>query len=184
MARTHSSIALDSAEALRNVVGPDATAGFESDPNFAGTDPASTASSENVAVQRDSDDTADSDEEEAEAEDLDEEDEDDELVDDEDEDEDDEDEDDEDEDDEDEDEDAEAEPLQAKTSDEGEEDDDAGDVESGLDEDALDNDELDTDRVTDAALGLEAVPHLDPVLRMAAAIRMAPSTSARSATRR
>jgi hypothetical protein len=176
MARTHSSIALDSAEALRNVVGPDATAGFESDPNFVGTDPASTASSENVAVQRDSDDTADSDEEEAEAEDLDEEDEDDELVDDEDEDDEDEDED--------EDEDAEAEPLQAKTSDEGEEDDDAGDVESGLDEDALDDDELDTDRVTDAALGLEAVPHLDPVLRMAAAIRMAPSTSARSAPRR
>jgi len=151
MARTHSSIAVDSEEALRNVVGPDATAGFESDPNFADTDPASTASSDNVAVQRDTDDTADSDEEETEAEDLDEEDEDDELEDEED-----------DEDDEEED-------------DEEDEDDDAGDVDSGVDEDDLADDDLDTDQITDAALSL------DPIVRMAAAIRMAPATSARAA---
>jgi ribonuclease E len=160
MARTHSSIATDSEEALRDIVGPDATAGFEDDPKFIDADPTSTASSDNVAVQRDTDDLEDSEEEELESEededDVDDEDEEDEEVDDE----------------------AEA-ALQTKTFDDlGEEDDDAGDVEAGLDEDTLDEDDLDTDRVTDAALSL------DPVLRMAAAMRMAPSTSARSASHR
>jgi hypothetical protein len=169
MARTHSSIATDSEEALRDIVGPDATAGFEDDPKFIDADPTSTASSDNVAVQRDTDDLEDSEEEELESE----EDEDDvDDVDDEDEDV------DEDEEDEEVDDEAEA-ALQTKTFDDlGEEDDDAGDVEAGLDEDTLDEDDLDTDRVTDAALSL------DPVLRMAAAMRMAPSTSARSASHR
>ena len=161
MAPTHSSIATDSEKDLRDVVGPDATADFEDDPKFIDSDPTSTASSENVAVQRDTDDLEDSEEEDAEAgaedgeeDDLDDEDEDEE-------------EDDVDEEDEGEEVDDEAEAtLQTKTFDDlGEEDDDDGDVEAGLDEDALDEDDLDTDRVTDAALSL------DPILRVAAAMR-------------
>jgi uncharacterized protein YhaN len=169
MARTHSSIATDSEEALRSVVGPDATATVEVDPNFADANPTSTASSENIAVQRDTDDLEDSDEEITEADDEDAEDE-------EDEDEEDEEEDDEDEaEGEDEEEEEAVAAYQTKTFDDlGEEDDDAGDVEPGLDdEDGSEDDELDTDQVTDAALGLA------PILRMAAAIRMAPSTSVR-----
>lgn len=168
MARTHSSIATDSEEALRSVVGHDATATVEVDPNFVDAAPTSTASSDNLAVQRDTDDLEDSDEEITESNDA--EDEDDELEDE------DEDEDEEDEDEEEAEEEEEAvAAYQTKTFDDlGEEDDDAGDVDRGLDdEDGAEDDELDTDQVTDAALGLA------PILRMAAAIRMAPSTSAR-----
>jgi len=93
MARTHSSIALDSEQALRKAVGPDATAAFESDPNFIPSDPTATASSENIALQPDTE------EEDTDAEDLDEQDEDDELEDEDDDDEDEEDEEDDDEDD-------------------------------------------------------------------------------------
>jgi hypothetical protein len=180
MARTHSSIATDSEEALRSVVGPDATADFEADPKFDDTDPAATASSSNVAVQRDTDDVEDSEEEEIEA---DEDDEDDELEDNDDEDEE-EDEEDNEEDEDDDDEDASVEEeseavLQAKTFDDaGEEDDDAGDVEPGLDDEDEDED-LDTDQVTDAALGLHS--DLEPLVRLAATIRMAPATSVRAA---
>ncbi len=172
MARTHSSIATDSEEALRSVLGPDVTAAFEDDPNLIDVN----ASSNNVAVQRDTDDLEDSEEEITEA--GDEDDEDDELDDEEDED-DDEDED-EDEDEEEDEEEAEEEDeavatYQTKTFDDlGEEDDDAGDVDPGLDDEEPEDDDLDTDRVTDAALSL------DPILRMAAAIRMAPSTSVRA----
>ncbi len=56
-------IATDSAEELKKLVGDDATATFENDPKFVGSDPASTASSENVEVQRDTDDVEDSEEE-------------------------------------------------------------------------------------------------------------------------
>ncbi|HEY5382172.1 MAG TPA: hypothetical protein VIJ65_07945 [Acidobacteriaceae bacterium] len=68
--------ATDSSTDLRNLVGDDATAEFEDDPKFAGNNPAASASSENLAVQRDIDDTEESDEEiEDEEEDEDEEDE-------------------------------------------------------------------------------------------------------------
>jgi hypothetical protein len=87
MARTHSSIAIDSAAELEELVGNDATATIESDPKFMDTVGTETASSENVEVQRDTDDTEDSEEEEVDDEDDDEIDEDeiDEDVDDEDE---------------------------------------------------------------------------------------------------
>jgi hypothetical protein len=78
--------ATDSATELHDLIGDDATATFESDPKFIGANPTSTASSENVEEQRDTDDVEDEDD------DL--EDDDDELEDDEDEDEEDEDEDD------------------------------------------------------------------------------------------
>jgi ribonuclease E len=72
MARTHSSIAIDSAAELEELVGNDATATIENDPKFVDTVGTETASSDNVEVQRDTDDTEDSEEE------LDDEDEDDE----------------------------------------------------------------------------------------------------------
>jgi hypothetical protein len=64
-------VATDSAAELKDLVGDDATATFESDPKFIDSDPTDNASSENVEVQRDTDDTEDSYEEEDEAEDED-----------------------------------------------------------------------------------------------------------------
>lgn len=82
--------ATDSARDLHDLVGDDATAEFENDPKFEDSDPTSSASSENLAVMRDTDDEEESDEEledEDDEEDDDEEDEEDEeLEDDEDED--------------------------------------------------------------------------------------------------
>ena len=63
MVHLKSTPATDSARDFRNVIGDDATAEFESDPTFVNSNPASSASSENLAVQRDTDDTEDSDEE-------------------------------------------------------------------------------------------------------------------------
>jgi len=63
MAKTHSSIATDSAEELRALIGDDSTATFESDPKFIESNPTANASTESVIVQRDTDDVADSDEE-------------------------------------------------------------------------------------------------------------------------
>lgn len=81
--------ATDSARELRTTVGDDATAEFENDPKFVDSNPTAFGSSENLAVQRDTDDTEDSDEEvEDDDEDLEDEDEDEEDEDDEDEDED------------------------------------------------------------------------------------------------
>lgn len=80
--------ATDSARELRTTVGDDATAEFENDPKFVDSNPTAFGSSENLAVQRDTDDTEDSDEEvEDDDEDLEDEDEDDEDEDEEDEDE-------------------------------------------------------------------------------------------------
>ena len=77
--------ATDSARDLRNLVHDDATADFESDPKFVDSDPAATASSENLAVLRDTDDEEDSDDEledeEEDEDDLDDEDDDEEDVD-------------------------------------------------------------------------------------------------------
>jgi hypothetical protein len=94
MAANKISIATDNAEELRGLIGDDASATFESDPNFVKSNPTESASSEKIAL-RDTDDTEDSEEEDDET-DEDELDEDDEDVD---EDEDDEEEGDEDEDD-------------------------------------------------------------------------------------
>jgi hypothetical protein len=79
--------ATDSARDLRNLVGDDATADFETDPKFTDSDPTSSASSENLAVLRDTDDEEESDdeledEEDDEEYDVDEDDEDDEYEDD------------------------------------------------------------------------------------------------------
>ena len=76
--------ATDSARDLRNLVGDDVTADFESDPKFVDSNPTADASSENLAVLRDTDDEEDSDDElEDEDDDLDDEvDEDDEDLDD------------------------------------------------------------------------------------------------------
>ena len=63
MVHLKSTPATDSARDLRNITGDDATAEFESDPNFVDSNPTASASSENLAVQRDTDDTEDSDEE-------------------------------------------------------------------------------------------------------------------------
>ena len=92
MAANKTPIATDSAVELRELIGDDASATFESDPNFVNSNPTADASSDHLEL-RDTDDMEDSDEEEDEAglEDEDEED-----VDEEDEDEDDEDEDDDD----------------------------------------------------------------------------------------
>ncbi len=183
MAKTHSSIATDSAEELRNVIGDDATATFEDDPKFVESDPTGTASSENVEVQRAEDDTEDSDEEETELEDEDLEDEgaeDEDLDDEEEEDEDEEEEDDEvedDDEDDEEDDDEEAaltspELMHARGSDEEPADDDAGDVDMGVDEDeAEEDDDLDTDRVVDAALRMSALVTLTAELAQAAQAR-------------
>ena len=76
--------ATDSARDLRNLVGDDVTADFESDPKFVDSNPTADASSENLAALRDTDDEEDSDDElEDEDDDLDDEvDEDDEDLDD------------------------------------------------------------------------------------------------------
>jgi hypothetical protein len=76
--------ATDSARDLRNLVGDGVTADFESDPKFVDSNPTADASSENLAVLRDTDDEEDSDDElEDEDDDLDDEvDEDDEDLDD------------------------------------------------------------------------------------------------------
>jgi hypothetical protein len=55
--------ATDSARDLRNLVHDDATADFESDPKFVDSDPTANASSENLAVLRDTDDEEESDDE-------------------------------------------------------------------------------------------------------------------------
>jgi hypothetical protein len=86
-------IATDSAAELHELIGDDATATFESDPNFVDSNPTADASSEHITL-RDTDDTEDSEEEEDEEG---SEDEDDDDIEDEDDDDDDEDEDDDDE---------------------------------------------------------------------------------------
>jgi hypothetical protein len=75
VAKTHSSIATDSAAELNGLVGDDATATFENDPKFVDSNPGGAGSSENVEEQRAEDDVEDSDEEvdDADDEDLDEE---------------------------------------------------------------------------------------------------------------
>ncbi len=55
--------ATDSARDLRNLVHDDVTADFEDDPKFADSNPTANASSENLAVMRDTDDDEDSDDE-------------------------------------------------------------------------------------------------------------------------
>jgi hypothetical protein len=75
MTRTHSSIATDSETDLRELIGDDATATFEDDPKFIESNPGAEASSENVELQRDTDDVEEDDEDD------DEEDEDDDDVD-------------------------------------------------------------------------------------------------------
>ena len=104
MAADKSPIATDSAAELHDLIGDDATATFESDPNFVDSNATESASSDHIAL-RDTDDTEDSEEEDEEAdeeEDVDEDDvdeeDDDEVDEDEDEDEEDEDEDEDDED--------------------------------------------------------------------------------------
>jgi hypothetical protein len=64
MTKTHSSIATDSETDLRELIGEDATATFEDDPKFIESNPGAEASSENIAVQRDTDDVEEDDEEE------------------------------------------------------------------------------------------------------------------------
>jgi hypothetical protein len=66
MAVNKTPIATDSAAELREVIGDDASATFESDPNFVNSNPTADASSEHVEL-RDTDDMEDSDEEEDEA---------------------------------------------------------------------------------------------------------------------
>ncbi len=73
--------ATDSARNLRNLVGDDVTADFETDPKFVDSNPSANASSENLAALRDTDDEEESDDE------LEDEEDDDELEDDEDDDE-------------------------------------------------------------------------------------------------
>ena len=155
-----SEIATDSAKTLRKLTGDDATATFEDDPKFVESNPTGNASSENVEVQRDTDDLDDSDEEEEDDEDIDEDDEDDLEDEEEEEDEDDEDDEEEDDDDEDEEEEDDADEvaaspamLAAGSQVDEEEDDDDGDVDQGVDEDALDEDDLDTDQVAAAGTG-------------------------------
>ncbi len=86
MTKTHRTILTDSEADLRPLIGDDATATFENDPKFVDANPGATGSSENVEEQRDTDDTADSeeeilddDDEDAELEEDDEEDEDEEV---------------------------------------------------------------------------------------------------------
>ena len=55
--------ATDSARDLRNLVGDDVTADFETDPKFVDSNPTADASSENLAVLRDTDDEEESDDE-------------------------------------------------------------------------------------------------------------------------
>jgi hypothetical protein len=94
MATTKNVISADSGATLRDLIGDDATATFESDPNFIDSDGSASGSSNHVTL-RDTDDTEDSEEEEDEAfEDDDEDEEEDDEEEDEDEEDDDEDEDD------------------------------------------------------------------------------------------
>ncbi len=86
MTKTHRTILTDSEAELQPLIGDDATATFENDPKFVDANPGATGSSENVEEQRDTDDTADSeeeildeDDEDAELEEDDEEDEDEEV---------------------------------------------------------------------------------------------------------
>lgn len=131
----------DDAATLRDLTGDDATATFEDDPNFENSNPGGGASSENVAVQRDTDDLEDSDEEEEDA-DLD----DDELEDDElDEDEDDEDE---------------YEDDDEEDSDEDEDDSEDDD----LDDEDLDLDDADDEDDTDEVAAAGAVMRADGLL--------------------
>jgi len=81
MTRTHSSIATDSETELRDLIGDDATATFEDDPKFIESNPGAEASSENVAVQRDTDDAQEDDEDEDDVEDDEEEEDDDDVED-------------------------------------------------------------------------------------------------------
>src|ERR1700739_4485535 len=100
MATSKNTVSSDSDATLRDLIGEDASATFESDPNFIESDAGAHGSSNQVAL-RDTDDTADSEEEEEEAfEDDDEEELEDEDDEDEDEDEDDDDEEEDDDDDE------------------------------------------------------------------------------------
>ena len=55
--------ATDSARDLQNLVHDDVTADFENDPTFVDSNPTANASSENLAVMRDTDDEEDSDDE-------------------------------------------------------------------------------------------------------------------------
>jgi len=71
MTRTHSSIATDSETDLRKLIGDDATATFEEDPKFIESNPGAEASSENVEVQRDTDDVEEDDEDDEDEEDED-----------------------------------------------------------------------------------------------------------------
>ena len=114
--------ATDSARDLRNLVHEDATADFESDPKFVDSNPSAGASSENLAVMRDTDDEEDSDEE------LEEDDDDDEFEDD---------DDDEDYEDEDDEEEAEVDDEEEEDDDEEYEDDDEDDEEYEDDEDEV-----------------------------------------------
>jgi nucleotide-binding universal stress UspA family protein len=65
MAATKTPIASDSAAELRDLIGDDASATFESDPNFIDSNASNGASSEHLTL-RDTDDTEDSDEEDEE----------------------------------------------------------------------------------------------------------------------
>jgi hypothetical protein len=146
------SIDTDSAKELRDVVGDDATATFEDDPTFVESNPTGNASTENVTVQRDTDDVEDSEEEEEDADELDE----DEALDDEEnleDDEDDEDLEDDEEADDEEDEDEEDDAAEVAASPallvrgETEEDEDDGDVARGVNEEEFEADDMDTDQV-------------------------------------
>ncbi|MBW4039158.1 MAG: hypothetical protein HIU91_09840 [Acidobacteria bacterium] len=161
MAATETRIAPDSATELHDLIGDDATATFESDPKFIDSDPTEGASSSNIAVQRDTDDLEDSDEEEDELEDEDEEyEEDDDEDEEEDEDEDEEDDDDDDEDEEDDD------AVIAKSVDGAVQKEGAAagrsssdDLERAEDDDEEDDasDAASTDRTIDAALRMSAM---------------------------
>ena len=152
-------IATDSANELRDVIGDDSTATFEDDPAFVESNPPDNASTESVAVQRDTDDVEDSEEEIEEADEEEDEDLEDEedLENDEDvEDEDDEEEDEDDEDEEDEDEEDDADEVADSNTlwvdgqlGHEEVDQDDGDVTQGVDEDELDANDMDTDTVTE-----------------------------------
>jgi hypothetical protein len=63
MAVTKDTIATDSATELNQHIGNDATATFENDPTFIESNPTGTASSENVEIQRSTEDSDDSDDE-------------------------------------------------------------------------------------------------------------------------
>jgi hypothetical protein len=76
MAANKTPVASDSASELRDLIGDDASATFENDPNFIDSNPSNDASSKNLTL-RDTDDTEDSEEEEEEFDEEDDEDDDD-----------------------------------------------------------------------------------------------------------